>query len=339
MKLGFKKTLLTAATATALLGLSGHAAAEIHAVSKLDLTNLSVGIDTGAPGSFGYTFTVGSSANLNNSGAEIDGRSCGTASGPACSAIAPVLTSVANGSGSTVNRAAGDYSVFGPGSGQTYANAASEIGEAQLATGALTTTSQISEVEIQNTGIGDAETTVGSRTTFRIDFSVGPSGTVSLSFNSDVLLETSIDSLDPDAEDGFGATAKVDTIFTLTGAGGVLVNWRPNGSTSGSPLEFQNCDGAVVCSEIADSASLNTQRTLDGVTNPDTRTYAENGSYQIVLTGLAAGGYTLQLTAQTFTDAEQRVPVPGVLGLMGIGLAGMGFRLRKQRKATKGATA
>jgi hypothetical protein len=227
--------------------------------------------------------------------------------------------------------------VFGPGSGQTYANAASEIGEAQLATGSLTTTSQISEVEIQNTGIGSATTSVGSRTTFRVQVEVQDGGLISLAFNSGILLETSINSLDPDAEDGFGATAKVDTIFTLTGAGGVLVNWRPNGSAFGVPLEFQDCIGAI-CIENVDTASLNTQRTLDGVTNPDTRTYAANGSYEIIVAGLAAGAYTLQLTAQTFTDAEQRVPTPGVLSLMGLGLAGLGFRLRK-RKGSQGVTA
>jgi hypothetical protein len=275
----------------------------------------------------GFSFTANSNANLNGSN-DNDNANCSTIT-TACPVAIPVLSSVANAPGSAPLRSLSDFSFIGPASGNTFSNSAAEITQAELVNATPTSTKQISEVEIAGTGVGDANTNVGSQTQFVFSFTTGQTTDLTLAFEADPRLFVKVDT--PSLIAALAGTT-ISSSFELSGDNGVSVSWKPDGKTAtDQSFNFSNCAGAT-CVENADQENLNVTISLPPG-NPSSNAYsAADGfsNFGISITGLPAGKYTLGLGATTFSTSEQKlVPEPGILALLGIGLAGLGVARRR----------
>lgn len=322
-----KTTLAMAVTATMALGMAEQASASVYAGSRLLISDLLIGVtNLSQPALQGFTFTTNATANLN--GVEtVDGKTCDQIS---CSNVAPVLTSVAS-QGAPI-RAAGDFTFFGPVHGtQTYSNGGAQINNAELSTGNPTSTNQISEVEIAGNGVGFATTAVGSETALNFVFNLAGTGNLSLKFKANPNIFVAVDT--PGLVPPVFASGSISASFNLAGPNGTQISWAPNGQAGG----FGDCDGVTSCTEVSDSINLNVTRTLP-FGNPssngfsDARFGVDNGfqDFEILISGLAAGQHTLSLNTTTFARAQQNVPEPSLLALMGMSLAGISFARRRK---------
>lgn len=343
-------TLAAALTAALALGMAGHASASIYAGSSLDIQNLVIGFGGVNPDPTktkvdSFAFTLLNVAQLNGDLVTNEAKcdSIAATPTPACSAISPVLGNVAaNPVANTKDRidGAGDnWAFYGPGV-NTYANSDSEITTAQLAQGVPTSTKSISEAEVQGTGSANANTLVQSQTQLTIDFIIdapltGNTFTVTFEADPDLFAQWAT----PGAAYGY-AQADTSTTLTLRGGGnasGVSLSWTPDGLV-GSP---QICAGGITCLETADGEALtNTVGTTSN--NPNSQGISDNRDasfpdkgwslFGLNVTGLKDGNYTLTLATTTSVNVEQ-VPEPGVLGLVGLGLLGMGIAARRNKRS------
>lgn len=333
-------TLATALTAALAMGVSGQAAAYVYGGSALEIDNFSVVLSGVGPGTSitSFQFTTTNTATLNGVSAAPQSESCGGTPGAPgvgtnnCNGATPRLDALAaNAPGSAPIRANNDFSLFGPGANQ-YANADSVIYTAELTLDATSHTQQIAESELQHTGSGNSNAEITSNTGFVMLFTTsgGPGSSLVIDFDADPYLRAAIS--DPLFLNG-NAQGNVNFTMTLTNLDtGDQISWAPQGSANNDCSVDVGLAG-VTCTEDNDDEDLNRNiSTSANNTNLPFSAAASLSDFGITIDNLIDGNWNLSFNAVTSTSVRlTQVPEPGVLALMGLGLAGLGFMSRRRK--------
>lgn len=354
--MSIRKTILAAAVSGMIgMGIAGQAGASIYALSHLKVEDLSIGItdDLGngvIPGTFNFSMT--NTASLNGADA-IDTSSCSGSLNPVGGNCTPTFpggsgantvlggtTDIATGVGAGPNvvnapgsgplRTEDNYSFLGPGLG-SYGNADSVIYDSQLVGDTRTSTENIAEAELQNTGVASGGSTIQSVTAITFDFTIlpGTSGNLVLSFTADPDLWAHIGTPPPIGASAATAQADLTVRFSLnqdTLGNGEIV-WRPQGT--GANDCAVNFSGAV-CNETADTQDLNVTTAVSTLPNSDDQHSYDVGNNQtafgITISGIEAGNWSLTLFEQKQANVTLVVvPEPNILALLGMSIFGLGF--------------
>lgn len=335
-----RKAIPAALLVAGVSTLSSTANAAVYAIAYNNIFDLSVLSSPFVPiADFSnFNATSAAAANLNGSGAS------GSASNGG-----PVDAPIAIGTGSNfggpapVNNAMNDIGQIGT----AYSYSDSQISKTALlqdentgvisVSGNLTQAWGIAEGYVKPNGNADASTRNSSETGFNSAINLQDATQFSFNFKAApyLLAQMTAPSI------GVSSNAELSVIITITdGNGNTVFRWSPNGVVGGTSGDI----GVAVGSEV-DPFSLNTSKEVTSVaqgaaTYDPTGGGAPNGvinpgafgafSAQTVL--LAAGEYTISLDMVENTNMRNRnaIPAPGVLALMGLGLAGLGFSRRRK---------
>ena len=350
------KTALAVSCALALSAVSGQAAADVYAGSRLLLQNLSIAITDGQGtplnSATNFDFFNTNTATLEGAG-EIANNNCAGVAGAAGTCFSgidpakPADADAANAPDGDVTRPNNNFGYYGPGADQ-YANSDSVIDEAQLINGTPTATRQIAEAELQTGQQASANAEISSQTNLTFTFTVpDDNATVDLAFEADVdLLAAVAASADPPVT----TSAESGWKFTLDQAGtNDQVQWEPEGSAVNDCVV--SGFAGVVCTENADGEDLNNAVNAGAGAFPQTNAYSRTpeanpgfSNFRLIITGLPAGDYQLKLdefTSVTLTQGEPSDtppphPVPAgsplTLAMLMLGLLVAGIsRLRRFR--------
>lgn len=308
----FSKRNLAAATALGAVlgfGMVGQASAGVYGLAYLDIDDLVV--TTAATASL-FTFSTNQDAILNGVPDPVAGNaSCGGNFGVFENCTLP-LSGPAQNVGTEV-RGNGDYQVFGQVG--NYSNSEAEIIDAVLLLDPSTHVAGISESRLGTGGSAQANTSVTSNTSLTL--LAGGAGTLRLTFTATIDVAAEV----TDVPLGL-AQAATSATLTLVSGGVTLVSWTPTGA---GVSVAQICAGGLTCSVLSDPLTLNYTATSDGTLNELSGT----NDYEIFISGLAPGQYSLALASTTNTDLIA-IPVPGSLLLVGTGLL-LGARVARRR--------
>ena len=346
-------TLATAIAATLALGMSGQAAASVYARSYLEVDNLHVLVSPTAGATIrSFTFNTNISAGLNNGSAAAEILACGGSPGlpgvgNSCNAGPTRLDApVVNAPGSTVLQANNAFVFNGPGANQ-YSNADTVIWTAGL-TGDTTLvdfdgpgpnpavpvptthTEQIAESEIQGGSVAAAQSLIDSITGFTFAFSTTNAGTLTVTLDA---VQNMLAAINDPTGINQNALATMDVSLKLQkdGVATNFVQFSPNGQGTGCI----DISSDLTCTSLLDPFNLSLAQ-AGTTSNNDSDTLINSGAFGVQMGITGAGDWTLTLTQKTSTVVsrrEQAVPEPGVLALLGIGLAGLSFMSRRRKAA------
>ena len=358
----FKTVPLVAGLCAAGLLSSQSAQAYTYAGSKLDISNLTIGLN-GAPQDpanltiiSSFTFTTLTNATINGVSDTSAGRNpecggtnpSGTPGGLVsnCGAAPTLASNAANAPGGATLRANGDYSLSGN-TAVNYANAGAAILSAQLTDGVPTSLTSVSEANVIGNGnVAQASTLVTSNTTFGFIIQ-GVSGTVvTITFNASL---SQLGEINNAPKDAISAKAEYGS-SVVVGASGDWgsARWSPDGTLLGCGLN---------CTEISDASTV---KSTNGTLTDDALAASHStsagriagipfGDPSFVSNSLTDGLYQLQftldcganvicngnidLTAGTSVLVTQQIPAPATLGLLGLGLLTLGSMRRRKASA------
>lgn len=342
-----QSTLAAAVTAALALGASQQAAAYVYAVSSLNIQDLAITHGgnltfTGASFNFNLTNTAALNGVLTGTTATCTGSVGGTNTcGPAglrLDALAANATGSAPVMRTNNDPQANNLMVYGSTPANlvgNWSNSDNVLYTAELLGDGTTSTNQIAESLLTGNGSASANSEIKSTTGLTYIFTVigSGNGTLALSFRADPDMFAAIFG---EPAGLYGAGANMNTSFTLNkDGGGGFANWNPQGTAANDCLA-----AGITCVEgradalnpDGEDLNINVGTTTNNTSDP--HSYAPGvlglSTFGIQLGGLTAGTWTLTLNAVASTLVT-RVPEPGMLALMGIGLLGLGMSARRKK--------
>jgi len=334
-----KSTLSAAVAAFMMAGMAGQASAYTSAGSKIEYENLEINIGGLAAGQVdNFNFVTTNTTTLNGT-TIADSDSCAGIPGVTnnCNAAPPRLNSDLQALGTTAHTE-NNFDLDGPNAGTQYSYSDSAIITAQLTGDAATSAGLIAETELLTTGGGNSLANIQSTTGFSFTFIVDDSGTLDLEFDANPEAYAASDnpgSILTIAESSVSMNFLLSQDKDAAGndVSGNSAKWVPDGNdTNGCEIE----GGSLSCSGEQDDETLNGKT---GVTSdPASDFLSDNGNafshFEILVSGLASGEWTFTFTTTVANSVQKvKVPEPGIILLLGAGLAGFGVARRKIKKA------
>lgn len=188
----------------------------------------------------------------------------------------------------------------------------------------------------QLAGVGAANSSSNQdlNATFTIPVLAGGGIPVELRFDAEYFIRAGL------GQTNISANATSTFNVTVTdSAGNIVLLWRPNGVTG---VLVGDCVGAGTCTEYSDAFSLNNSLSINnqlkddtkndiGSTIPYTGTGAKTGVFEAEVFLPGGDAYTIDIVGRV--TSSTRVPEPGTIALLGLGLLGLGAVASKKRRA------